>query len=162
MPAAPIYRERVSTPPLWWVLAVLLAVSCGAAVGFYLGLAWGLGVGSAALLLTMAVLISAETVITVESSCVRVGRAMIELPYVGGCRALNAAETARRSGPEADARAYLVLRPYVRTAVELAVDDAADPVPYWLISTRRPVALARAVEDARAASGASPNTRLTK
>jgi Protein of unknown function (DUF3093) len=31
------------------------------------------------------------------------------------------------------------------------VADAADLVPYWLISTRRPVGLASAVEDARAA-----------
>ena len=33
----------------------------------------------------------------------------------------------------------------------MTVSDDADPVPYWLISTRRPVALAAAVEAARAA-----------
>ena len=46
---------------------------------------------------------------------------MIELDYVGGCRALDQAETSERSGPGADARAYLVLRPYVKTAVEVTV-----------------------------------------
>ena len=62
---------------------------------------------------------------------------MIELDYVGGCQALDEAETSERSGAGADARAYLVLRPYVKTAVEVTVSDAADPVPYWLVSTRR-------------------------
>jgi Protein of unknown function (DUF3093) len=141
----------LTVPTVWWVLGVLFALSCGAAVGFYLGLAWGIGLGLAALAVGAAVLISAATVIRLEADRLFVGRAMIQLDYVGGCRALDEAETRARSGPEADARAYLVLRPYVRTAVELTVADAADPVPYWLISTRRPVGLASAVEDARAA-----------
>jgi hypothetical protein len=145
----------LTVPILWWVLGVLFALSCAAAVGFYLGLAWGIGVGLSALALAAAVLAAAATVIRLEAERLFVGRAMIELDYVGGCRALDEAETRARSGPEADARAYLVLRPYVRTAVELTVADAADPVPYWLISTRRPVALAAAVEDARAASRGS-------
>jgi hypothetical protein len=145
----------LTVPILWWVLGVLFALSCAAAVGFYLGLAWGIGVGLSALALAAAVLAAAATVIRLEAERLFVGRAMIELDYVGGCRALDEAETRARSGPEADARAYLVLRPYVRTAVELTVADAADPVPYWLFSTRRPVALAAAVEDARAASRGS-------
>ena len=48
------------------------------------------------------------------------GRAMIEFSYIGGCRALSETETSARSGPEADARAYLVLRPYLRTAVAVS------------------------------------------
>lgn len=151
MAASPRYRERLTVPPAWWALGVLFAVSCAAAVGFYLGLTWGIGVGLAALAVAGAVLVSAATVIRLDSERLLVGRAMIELDYVGGCRALDEAETRARSGPQADARAYLVLRPYVRTAVEVTVADAADPVPYWLVSTRRPVALAAAVEDARAA-----------
>ena len=48
-------------------------------------------------------------------------------------------------GDYADARAHLVLRPWVSTTVELALADPADPVPYWLVSTRRPGALATAL-----------------
>ena len=79
------------------------------------------------------------------------GRAVIEHRYIGAApRALDAAETRSRSVCEADARAHLVLRPYVSTAVEITLDDPADPVPYWLISTRRPTELAAALD--RAAS----------
>ena len=136
------YHERLSVPPVWWVLAVLLALSAGVAVGFYLGPVLGIGVGLLALAIGAGVLVSAGTVIEVDDRQLRVGRAMIEFDYVGSARALDEMEAARRAGPEADARAYLVLRPYVKTAVEVGVVDAADPVPYWLISTRRPEALA--------------------
>jgi hypothetical protein len=49
---------------------------------------------------------------------------------------------------EADARAHLVLRPYIKTAVEITLDDPDDPVPYWLVSTRRPQQLAAALREA--------------
>ncbi len=145
------YRERLTVPALWWGLAVLLAGSMGVAVGAYVGFWWGMGVGVIALAVATAVLLSAAVVITVDGARLCVGRAMIEISYLGGCRALDQAATGDRSGPNADARAYLVLRPYIRTSVEVTVSDPADPVPYWLISTRRPAALAAAVEDARAA-----------
>lgn len=145
------YRERLTVPAVWWVLGLLFAASCAAAVGFYLGPIWGIAAGVAALAVATAVCVSAATVIGVDEERLWVGRAMIELTYVGGCEALDEPQTKARSGPQADARAYLVLRPYVRTAVEVTVTDSADPVPYWLISTRRPAALAAAVESARAA-----------
>ena len=60
-------------------------------------------------------------------------------------RAELVAEEAARRGRGDDARAHLVLRPWVSTTVELALADPADPVPYWLVSTRRPGALATAL-----------------
>jgi hypothetical protein len=38
-----------------------------------------------------------------------------------------------------------VLRPYAKEAVELTLDDPVDPVPYWVVSTRRPSRLAEAI-----------------
>lgn len=146
------YRERLTAPVVWWVLAVLFALSCGVAVGFYLGPALGIGTGVLALVLGVALLTSAGTRIEVDARRLRVGRAMIDFDYVAGSRVLDAAATARRTGPDADARAYLVLRPYAPTSVEVTLDDAADPAPYWLISTRHPQALADAIESARAAT----------
>ena len=34
----------------------------------------------------------------------------------------------------------------MRTAVEITLDDPEDPVPYWLVSTRRPQQLAAALQ----------------
>ena len=49
------------------------------------------------------------------------------------------------AGPEANARAYLVLRPYLKRAVKVEITDPADPTPYWLVSSRRPEDLAGAL-----------------
>jgi hypothetical protein len=42
------------------------------------------------------------------------------------------------AGRDADARAYLLLRPYLKRAVRVEITDPADPTPYWLVSTRHP------------------------
>ncbi len=60
-------------------------------------------------------------------------------------RALDADATRRLAGVEADARAYLLLRPYLKRAVRVDVTDPADPAPYWLLSTRQPDELAAAL-----------------
>jgi hypothetical protein len=145
-----LFRERLTVPWVWWLLAVLFALSMLVALGLYVGLVWGIGGAVASMLVAVGIFASAAVVISVDAQEIRVGRAVIEHRYVGAARALDAAETRNRSGVQADARAHLVLRPYVSTAVEITLDDPADPVPYWLISSRRPTELAAALD--RAAS----------
>jgi Protein of unknown function (DUF3093) len=143
-----LFRERLTVPIIWWVLAGLFALSVLLAVGAYLGPVWGVGTSVATLLVAAAIFGSASLVISVDAQETHVGRASIEHAYVAACRALNAEETRRRAGVEADARAHLVLRPYIKTAVEITLGDPDDPVPYWLVSTRHPHRLAAALQDA--------------
>jgi hypothetical protein len=157
-----LFRERLWVPVTWWVLSGLFAFSMLLAFGLYLGWIWGVAVCAASFLIAGAAFRASAITITVTDSEVRVGRARIEIGYVGGCTALDVAQTRRRSGPDADARAYLVLRPYLSTAVELTVDDAADPTPYWLVGTRRPVQLAAAVSAALGARPGPESTRLPR
>jgi len=152
---AVLFRERLRVPFGWWVLATLFALSLLLALGLYVGPVWGVGVAAASLLVAAGLFASAAVTITVDASEIRVGRAVIEHNYIAAAQALDAAATRRRSGVEADARAHLVLRPYVPTAVEITLADPADPVPYWLISSRRPAELVAALD--RAGS-----TRLTE
>ena len=51
---------------------------------------------------------------------------------------LDAEETRRVHGVDADARAFLLTRPYLKRSVQVPVHDPADPTPYWLVSTRHP------------------------
>lgn len=146
-----LFRERLSVPLAWWVLAGLMTVTMLVIVGFYTGPAWGIGVAAITLGAAVALFVSTSTVITVDQHELRVGRAVIERSYVGDCRPLDAAAAERRAGVDADARAHLVLRPYVATAVEIELDDPDDPVPYWLVSTRRPARLAAALAPAAGA-----------
>jgi hypothetical protein len=83
--------------------------------------------------------------VSVEAGWFRAGRARIEAAHLGTVAALDAQETRRVAGAEADARAYLLLRPYLKRAVRVEITDPADPAPYWLVSSRHPDELARAV-----------------
>lgn len=140
------YREWVGPPPSWWVLSALFSLSWLLAVGFYLG-PWAgvlalVGAQAAVSVLFLGTAVRLE----LSGSELRVGRAVLDLAYVSAVKGLDADATALRTGPQADARAHLVLRPYAKASVELTLDDPADPVPYWLVSTRRPARLAQAVE----------------
>ena len=59
--------------------------------------------------------------------------------------ALDAEEMRLQAGRDADARAYLLLRPYLKRGVRVDLTDPSDPAPYWLISSRRPDRLAAAL-----------------
>lgn len=135
----------MTVPVGWWVLALLFAVTLGVALGYYLGLGWALGVGVGSLVAVALGFVTASYVLEVDETEIRVGRAVLGREWVAGVRPLDTAGTRARSGVDADARAHLVLRPWVATSVELTLDDPADPVPYWLVSTRRPGALATAL-----------------
>jgi hypothetical protein len=138
----PQYRERLSVPVLWWVLAAGFTLTMLLAIGLYLGPAWGIGAAGVSVAAAAVLFVRAALVIVIEPERIRIGRAEIDHRYISGCRALDAEATQRRAGVEADARAHLVLRPYVATAVEITLADPADPVPYWLVSSRLPRQLA--------------------
>jgi len=143
-----LFRERLTVPVIWWVLAALFGISVLLAVGAYLGPIWGIGTSVATVLVAASIFASASVVISVDAHEIRVGRASIEHVYIADCRSLDAEQTSRRAGVEADARAHLVLRPYVKTAVEITLNDQDDPIPYWLVSSRRPQQLAAAQRQA--------------
>jgi hypothetical protein len=143
--AGMLFHERLSVPVLWWVLAFGFSLSLLLAIGLYVGPAWGIGAAAAALVVATWLFLHAAVVIVVDPQAIRIGRAEIDHRYIAGAHALDAEATRRRSGVEADARAHLVLRPYVAGAVEITLADPADPVPYWLVSSRRPAELAAAL-----------------
>src|SRR4051794_38306337 len=107
-------------------------------------LAW-LCSGLALALLAAALLSYGSARLSVAGGWFRAGRARIEGVHLGRVTALDPEETRRVAGPEADARAYLLLRPYLKRAVKVEITDPADPAPYWLVASRRPEALAEAV-----------------
>ena len=73
------------------------------------------------------------------------GPAHVPLSHLGGAEALDKDATRRVHGIDADARAFLVTRPYIKRSVKVTLDDPRDPTPYWLISSRHPRQLAAAL-----------------
>jgi hypothetical protein len=147
------YEERLTVPVTWWLLGIL----------FVAAVTWAFFVATPLVATIVAAVVSAAVVgtflyrygqprVSTDPDGFSAGRALLPYRHVGLVEALDAAATRRLLGVEADARAYLLVRGYCRTAVKVMVDDPADPTPYWLVSSRRPEALAaslsaRAVRD---------------
>ena len=81
-------------------------------------------------------LVTAAAVVAVEPEPLVAGRARLDFGSVGAVTPLDAPAAALLRGRGADPRAYLLLRPWVQTAVRVEVDDPDDPAPYWYVSTR--------------------------
>ena len=138
------YDARLGVPLRWWVQGTMLVASLWLAVVVALpGLAaWTIS-GVAMVLLALGLLAFGSARISVRNGVLRAGRAHIEVSHLGTVTALDPEETRRTAGREADARAYLLLRPYLKRAVRVQIEDPRDPTPYWLVSTRHPDELAR-------------------
>ena len=147
------YAERLTVPLRWWVQGTMLVASLWLAVLVatpeveviaWLVAALGLAVMTALFLGYGGVRVS------VGDGVLRSGRAHIGLEHVGQVTALDAEALRRLAGVDADARAYLLLRPYLKRGVRVDITDPADPAPYWLIGCRHPDALVSALEATRA------------
>ena len=139
----PEYRERLFVPLRWWVQGVMFAATLWLAMVVAVPGAWAWSATAAILaLMGLAFVAYGSASIVVADGHLRAGRARIEAAYLGAVEPLDADATRRTAGVDADARAFLLLRPYLKRAVKVRIDDPADPAPYWLLATRHPESLA--------------------
>ncbi len=148
------YAERLTVPLRWWVQGTMLVASLWLAtiVALPASAAW-LVTGLAMALLAGLLIAYGSARIEVGDGVLRAGRARIELHHLGEATPLDADAARRLAGRDADARAYLLLRPYLKRGVRVAIEDPADPAPYWLLSTRRPTELAEVLGDLTRSGG---------
>ena len=151
MSTTPTYDERLGVPLRWWVQGTMLVATLWLAVVVAVpgAIAWVVTAIALALLAAGFWSYGTRTRVTVTGDTFRAGRAHIEGRHLGTATALDAGATRWCAGPGADARAFLLLRPYLKRAVRVEIDDPADPTPYWLVSTRHPEDLARALSALR-------------
>ena len=142
----PAYTERLGVPLRWWVQGTMLvaALWLAVAVATPTPVAW-LVTAVALVMLIFCLWAFGNARIVVSDGELRAGRAHIEARHLGTATPLDADQTRRTAGVDADARAFLLLRPYLKRAVKVEITDPADPAPYWLLSTRRPEELAQAL-----------------
>ncbi|WP_433872079.1 DUF3093 domain-containing protein [Saccharopolyspora sp. CA-218241] len=138
------FRERLHATWWTWPLPVVGAALMAATVHMgYPGVrAWL----PYAVLIPLAVLVPlwlGRTKIEVRAGELHVGDAHVPLRFVEHAEPVSTAGEQRRAlGPELDPAAFVVHRPWVRTSVRVWLNDADDPTPYWVVSTRRPAELA--------------------
>ncbi len=143
------YDESLRVPLRWWAVATMLLVSL--LLAFLVAMPAGLSFLLAGLVtaVTVALFLGYGSArITVAGGTLRAGRARIPARLLTDPVALDRERTRQVAGIEADARAYLLIRPYLSRSVRVRVDDPDDPAPYWLLSTRHPRTLAAALEEA--------------
>jgi len=145
------YDERLWAPWWLWLLAALFALSVALAYGFPLGAGWGLVAGLASGGAAAWGLVASAARVRVAGGVLQAGRARLPLSAAGLVVPLDAEQARRLRGPEADPAAYTLIRGWVPTGVRVDVNDPGDPTPYWYISSRRPEALAAALEAPRRA-----------
>ncbi|AJT63847.1 DUF3093 domain-containing protein [Streptomyces chattanoogensis] len=144
------YEERLTAPRSWWVIAALVGVAC-ALMLLPLGTLPMLGglIGGAALA-AVAVSSYGSARIRVVGDALIAGDAKIPVAALGEARALDADEALAWRTHKADARAFMLLRGYIRTAVRVEITDPGDPTPYAYLSTREPERLVAALAAVRA------------
>jgi hypothetical protein len=157
------YRERLHVPLRWWVQATMFLATVWLA--FIVALPGWLAWSASAALLALVYgvfwwLGSAQ--VTVRDGVLYAGHAQVPLAQLGVAEALDKDATRLVHGVEADARAYLVTRPYISRSVRVRIEDPRDPTPYWLISSRHPRQLAAALTGSATggAAGSAPHGGL--
>ena len=125
------YAERLTVPLRWWVQGTMLVAS-----------------------LWLAVLAATPEVVAWSVSAIALALLVALLVGYGSPQdpTLDADDVRRLAGVDADARAYLLLRPYLKRGVRIDIADPADPAPYWLVSCRRPEEIVTAVRVGRTRS----------
>lgn len=146
-----LYRERLWATP-WLFISTILIVPAVmlvfAPINFAVGVVLAVVFYAA---IVIALLVSAP-VIRVTSAELLAGHARIPLEFIGEPVAFRGEEATLQRGQRLDARAWLLIRGWIKPVVKVPVLDVDDPAPYWLISTRNPDQLVRVLDEARRSS----------
>ncbi|WP_347757266.1 DUF3093 family protein [Agrococcus sp. ProA11] len=149
MDFAPSYRERLVPP--WWLLLLLLLI-VPASLLVFLPVSIEMGIAVAAVLygaIALALWLAAPT-IELRDGSLRAGRARIPVSELGTAEALEGADAQAAMRAAWDPADHHVISPWTKSLVRVPVTDPADATPAWLVSSRRPKALAAAIAAAQA------------
>ena len=141
------YRERLSPSGRIYVYLVLLipaSIAVFAPINIYVGYMCAVVLYGG----TVLVLNVLSPVVTVSDGMLSAGKARIPVSLLGEPEAISGDAATLARGRKLDARAWLCIRGWIQPVVKVNVHDPADPVPYWLISTRNPNELVAALEGA--------------
>ncbi len=138
-PGAFEYSERLHTP--WWWYVVGVAVALVLAAEFQGSQQLALTLIPWILLPTLAAGVTffiGRTKVTVTEQELRIRGAHVPLRYVSGAIALDQRSLRRLVGRDGDPQAFVAIRPWIGPGLQVLLNDADDPTPYWVLSSRHP------------------------
>ncbi|WP_223690759.1 DUF3093 domain-containing protein [Leifsonia poae] len=145
-----LYRERLWAAP-WLFISTALVIPASILVFAPISMPVGIVVAIVLYLAIVGMLIASSPTIRVTKSELIAGRAAIPLTMIGQPTAYKDDEASLERGQRLDARAWLLIRGWVKPVVKVPVLDVNDPAPYWVLSTRNPDRLVRVLDEARLA-----------
>jgi hypothetical protein len=140
------YREVIRMP--LWLLALIyffflsFVLSVWAALGNSAALMSFLALSA----LVVVIAIRTRLIIQVTHSELMVGRAHIELKYIGEVTELDSQAMRNIRSRDADPMAFLGIRFWSSTGVKVEINDKRDETPYWLITSNKANQLAQALK----------------
>ncbi len=146
-----LYRERLWAAP-WLFISTALVIPASILVFAPISMAAGIVVAIVLYLAIVGMLIASAPTLRVTKTHLIAGRASIPLEMIGQPQTFRDEQATLERGQRLDARAWLLIRGWIKPVVKVPVLDVDDPSPYWLLSTRNPDQLVRVLDEARLAS----------
>ena len=143
-----LYRERLWATP-WLFISTLLVIPAIMLVFAPINLTVGVLLAIVVYVAWAVFLVTTAPVIRVTKDELVAGHARIPLPLVGDPTAYRGEDATLERGRLLDARAWLLIRGWIKPVVKVPLLDQDDPAPYWLLSTRNPDQLVRVLGEAR-------------
>jgi hypothetical protein len=142
----PRYTERLTVA--WWLWLPAIALVGLLAIEVYL-----IGPGLSTWVPYLVLLPFATVVlwrlgrirVAVQDDELLVDDARLPLRFVADATVLDPAAKRDLLGPYAEPYVFIVQRPWIPGAVQVHLNDPADPTPYWIVSSRHPDELAAAL-----------------
>jgi len=143
-PSGGRYHERLLPGPSFFA-ALLLVIPAVFLVMMPINQAAAAPTAIGLYLVLIALAILGSPTLDVRDGVLRAGRAAIPVELIGEVEALDAASLRAAIGPGADARNFLLLRGWIHRGVRIEIVDENDPTPNWIVTSRKPLALAEAL-----------------
>ena len=141
------YREVIRMP--LWLLALIYFFFLSFVLSVWAALGNSAALISFLVLSALVVLIAIRTrlMIQVSESELLVGRAHIDLKYIGEVTELDSKAMRKLRTRDADPMAFLGIRFWSSTGVKVEITDNRDETPYWLITSNKANQLVQALKD---------------
>lgn len=138
-----LFREKL-TPPLWgWValtgFSLMLAISVSAVFGNFVAIIVFIILD----VLFIFIAIKFSPVIKVDDQYLYANKAKLPLKIISKATGLDARQTTKIRGVDADPKCFSATSPLINTAIRIDFEDMDDPHTYWLLSTRKPEQLSK-------------------
>ena len=140
------YREVIRMP--LWLLALIYFFFLSFVLSLWAALGNSVALISFLVLSALLVFIAIRTrlIIQVTQSELLVGRAHIELKYIGEVTQLDSTAMRNIRSRDANPMAYLGIRFWSSTGVKVELTDKRDETPYWLITSNKANQLVKALK----------------